>query len=163
MSEKITYITQADLLQRARDDRQSFAALWETLTDEQMTQRPGPQADWSVKDLIAHIVWWEKFMIDRINDKLAGGEGARSDTIDNLNVQIFNDNKDRDLSDILAEFENHQPVVEAFIAQFSDEQINDTDVFNIKGEAMLHFLIGDTFGHYNSHRPDLEAYVNGLK
>lgn len=162
MAEKINYMKQVDLLNRIRIDRVSFAILWENLTDEQMTQRPGPQDDWSVKDLIVHIIWWENFMIKRIKDRLSGGEGKRNETIDNLNASIFEDNKDRALADVLAEFEANLLKVETFVASLSDEQINDTDVINIKGEELLHYLIGDTFGHYNSHRDDLQRFVDNV-
>lgn len=163
MADEITFMTQKDLLKQIKIDRQSFAGLWANLSDEQMTQRPSLQADWSIKDLIAHIVWWEDFMIRRIEDKLSGGDGKRTQSIDGYNVQIFDDNKDRALSDILVEFENNLPKVEAFISQFSDAQINNPEVINISGKALLHYVIGDTFGHYAMHRNDLQAYVDKLK
>jgi len=47
----------------------------------------------------------ENFMINRIKDRLSGAEGKRSDTIDNINARIFEENKDRALADTLAEFE----------------------------------------------------------
>lgn len=78
MADEITFMTQKDLLTRIHSDRQSFSILWQNLTDEQMTQYPGSQEDWSVKDLIAHVVWWEDFMMKRINDKLSGGDGKRT-------------------------------------------------------------------------------------
>lgn len=78
-------------------------------------------------------------------------------------MQIFKENKDRALSDILAEFENNLPIVETFVSQFTDEQINDATVINISDEALLHYLIGDTFGHYDMHRNDLQSYVGSLK
>ena len=56
----ITYMTADDLLARAGSERADLAALWQGLNREQMTRRPGPQPDWSVKDLIAHITWWEQ-------------------------------------------------------------------------------------------------------
>lgn len=163
MSEKITYMTQSDLLSQVRTDRTSFAVLWKNLTDEQMIQRPGPQEDWSVKDLISHLVWWENFMMKRINDSLSGGEGKRTETIDNFNAQIFEANKDRALADVLSDFELNLEKVETFVANLSNAQINDTDVINIAGEALLHYLIGDTFGHYDSHRNDLQNFVDSLK
>ncbi|GAB5494474.1 MAG: hypothetical protein Phog2KO_46890 [Phototrophicaceae bacterium] len=162
MTNEITYMTQSDLRQRIRTDRQSFAKLWQNLTDEQLTQRPSCQEDWSIKDLIAHIIWWEDFMIWRINDKLSGGDGKRSQSIDDYNVDIFEQHKDRGLDDILAEFESNLPKVDTFISQFSDEQINNPEVINISGQALLHYLIGDTFGHYAMHRNDLQAYVDSL-
>lgn len=162
MTHEITFMSQDDLRQRIQIDRKSFAELWQNLTDEQLTQRPSCQDDWSIKDLIAHIVWWEDFMIWRINDKLSGGEGKRKQSIDDYNSDILEKNKDRDLSDILADFKQNLLKVDTFIAQFSDEQINNPEVINISGETLLHYLIGDTFGHYDMHRADVQSYVDSL-
>lgn len=155
-----SYMSQSDLLQRIQMDRQSLAEIWQPLSDEQMTQRPGPQTDWSVKDLIAHIVWWENFMIWRIEDKMSGGDGQRSKSIDAYNVQIFEENKDRSLSDILNEFDTNLSKVLAFVETLSDEQINDPSVISISDEHLLHYLEGDTFGHYDMHRDDLQNFVD---
>ena len=48
-----THMAPRDLLERIRKDRAALAALWDGLTEEQMVRRPGPQEDWSVRDLIA--------------------------------------------------------------------------------------------------------------
>jgi hypothetical protein len=162
MSDKITFMTQEDLLAQIHKDRASFAAIWENLTNEQMIQVSGPQDDWSVKDLIAHIVWWENFMIGRVKDRLSGGEGKRTESIDSLNARIFEENKDRNLADILSEFALNLSKIEALVANLNNEQINDTNVINIKGEALLQYLTEDTFGHYDMHRDDLQNFVNSL-
>jgi hypothetical protein len=163
MADKITFMTQEDLLAQIHKDRASFAATWQNLTNKQMLQRPGPQDDWSVKDLIAHLIWWENFMIERVKDKLSGGEGKRTESIDSLNARIFEENQDRNLADILSEFALNLSKIEALVANLNNEQINDTNVINIKGEALLHYLIGDTFGHYDMHRDDLQNFVNNLE
>ena len=53
------------VLERIRKDREVLAALWGGLTEERMVRHPGPQEDWSVKDLIAHTMWWEDFILQR--------------------------------------------------------------------------------------------------
>src|SRR5690348_2615157 len=113
MSEWITHMTPDELMARIRKDRASFAALWAGLTDEQMTRRPGPQSDWSVKDLIAHIAAWEKRMLDN-GEQLRKGEPLipRPD-IDAVNVDIFTMNKDRPLADVVAQFDAQMPMLEA--------------------------------------------------
>jgi uncharacterized protein (TIGR03083 family) len=162
MPDKITFITQEDLLARIQSDRSAFAALWQNLTDERMLQRPGPQDDWSVKDLIAHIVWWENSMLSRVEKALGGEVVELTGTIDEINEHVFQENKDRDLSDVISEFDANMPKLEDFVAQLSDEQINNPDVINIKGHALRDFIIGDTFGHYEMHREDLQNFVQSL-
>ncbi len=164
MSEWVTHMTPDELMARIRRDRASFAALWAGLTDEQMTRRPGPQSDWSVKDLIAHISAWEKRMLDN-GEHLRKGEPliSRPD-IDTVNADIFAANKDRPLADIRVEFEAQMARLESALGSLSEDEINDAQRFpQLQGRPLLFPIIGDTFGHYNDHRSDLERYVNSLK
>ena len=66
------YLTPQGLLQRIHDEREALAATWGALTMEQLVQRPGPQDDWSVKDLIAHVTRWESFILQRVTDLMDG-------------------------------------------------------------------------------------------
>lgn len=163
MAEKpIEYMSGADLLARVRQDRAAFAGLWDGLTDAQLTQRPGVQDDWSVKDLMAHIVWWENYMIERIGKIVAGTDKPAQGDLDQTNAEILAGNNKRELADVVADFDNNLRQVETLITSLTDEQINDPAAVDYGGRQLLKFLISDTFGHYGTHQPDLERYVNSL-
>ena len=83
-----------DLLERARTERAELALLWRGLSDEQMTRRPGPQPDWSVKDVIAHITWWEQSMVNWVKRALSGEMLTRTETPDEINARVHADNRD---------------------------------------------------------------------
>lgn len=164
--EFITYMKQDDLLARIRQDRAAFAALWHGLTDAQMTARPAIQATWSVKDLIAHITYWESYMIERLSHVLAGGidKRLRSDEeVDTINANVYAAHKDDALGDVRAAFDASLPRVEALIAPLSDEQINDAALYTGMEIPPLYVIIGNTFGHYADHIDDLRAYVGRLR
>ena len=161
--EQITHMSGTDLLEKVKQDRAEFATLWDGLSETQVTQRPGPQSDWSVKDLIAHIVWWENYMVDRIGRIIAGTDKSVNRDLDETNAEVFEENKDRALDGVLADFDNNIQRLESFIAGLSDEQINDPDAVDYGGRQLLKFIISDTFGHYGTHRPDLERYVASLR
>jgi hypothetical protein len=160
--EDITYLTKQALLTRIRKDRADFSALWERLTNEEMTRRPGPQEDWSVKDLIAHITWWEGYTIERVETLLAGGE-VRAADIEAINARVFAEHKDQSLGEVLAGFAASLPKVEAQIEKLSEKQLNEGNLYRSGGRSLLDFYIGNTFGHYAMHREDLEGYVEGLR
>jgi hypothetical protein len=159
MDEKINYMSGIDLLARVKKDRTEFASLWAGLTEAQVLQRPGPQDDWSVKDLIAHITYWENYMIERIGKIIAGTDSPGNRELDDINAQLFEDNKDRTLDDITSDFDANLQRLESFITGLTDEQINDAGAVDYGGKQLLKFLISDTFGHYGMHQPDLEGYV----
>jgi hypothetical protein len=161
-NEEITYMSGEDLLRRIRQDRAEFAGLWAGLSESQMTQRPGVQDDWSVKDLIVHMTWWENYMIGRIGKIIAGTDKPGNQELDDINAQILEVNKDRLLQDVVAEFDANMQRLETFITGLTDEQINDADAVDYGGRQLLKFLISDTFGHYGVHRPDLERYTQQI-
>jgi hypothetical protein len=67
-------MNKAELIEAIRSERAELEALWAGATEEQMTRRPGPQADWSVKDLIAHLVSWEQ----KLAGAIQSGRWAKS-------------------------------------------------------------------------------------
>lgn len=162
--ERITHMTKTDLLARIREDRAAFAALWQGLSAEQMQQRPGPQADWSVKDLIAHVIWWENFMVKRVRRWAAGQTLEPITDEDRVNAYIFDALRDQPLARVLAEWQTNLPPIEKLIAELSAEDINDVGRFKTpEGMRLLDPIINNTFDHYAQHYADLEAYVQRVQ
>lgn len=157
------YITIEALLERTKRERSELAALWRNLNDAQMTARPGPQADWSVKDLIAHISWWEAAMCDLIPRAIAGDTIAFEGTVDDANISAFEESRDAPLDAVLEEFDGGLAQVAALLRTLSDEQINDAAICQIFGKPLRHFIAANTYGHYADHLDDLRAYVEGIR
>ncbi|MDQ7026560.1 MAG: ClbS/DfsB family four-helix bundle protein [Anaerolineae bacterium] len=160
MSDKITFMKKDDLLARIHTERAAFAALWDGLSQEQMLQRPSVQEDWSVKDLIAHIIWWENHMLENVIAAKSGADYHMVDDIDAQNVDVFNAHKDHDLADVLSSFEANLARLEEHIGALTEEQIN---TIQLPTYPLLEQIIGDTFAHYKAHRADLERYVSQVK
>jgi hypothetical protein len=159
-----TYVTPDDLLDRIHTDREALATLWRGLTKEQMVCRPGPQEDWSVKDLVAHIVWWESFILERVTDLMDGAKSEPAGQIDELNAKVYEQHKDSPLAEVLAAFDANWSKLRAFISSLSGEQINTPAYYRTyDGVALLPILRAGTFGHYPSHMTDLRTYVERLK
>ncbi len=158
----ITYMSGDDLLERVCAERAELAALWAGLSAEQMTRRPGPQPDRSVKDIIAHITWWESSMTNWVSRALTGEMLARTETPDEINARVFADNRDLPLNTVLAAFEGGFPPLESLLSRLTDDEINDAEVCDIRGMPLLVFIVGNTFAHYADHVDDLRAYVDSL-
>ncbi|MGO8946312.1 MAG: DinB family protein [Ktedonobacterales bacterium] len=122
--------------------------------DSQMLQ-PGVNGDWTVKDLVAHITWWEQHLLRR----LAGGrddlyqEGISvQDATDQANAVIFAANQPRLLSEILNEFHDSYREVLAAVEALTEEDVAMADTY----EA----IAWDTFRHYPEHTAMLQAWFN---
>lgn len=158
------FMTPQALLERILAERSRFAALWQTLTLEQMERRPGPQADWSVKDLIAHIIWYEEDGMALIDALLRGDEPDWIADVDATNAETFRRNEFRPLEDVLTDFDAIPHKLEALLSRISERELNDASLFpHGRGESLLDYFVGNTYGHYVDHYDDLARYVENLR
>ncbi|HEX6289618.1 MAG TPA: DinB family protein, partial [Herpetosiphonaceae bacterium] len=97
----------ADLLARIRSEHTRLEAMLARLSDDQMIQ-PALDEGWSVKDLLAHITWWEQRMLQLLQ-AAARGEKAPAllqpgedwdVAIDRLNAATLAASRDQSLSDV---------------------------------------------------------------
>ena len=96
-----------ELLDQMVAGRQQFKTTLTHLTDAEMTA-PLLLENWSVKDMLAHIAWWEMRVLVIYNASLKGEipepifDGG---SIDELNARIYAEQHDRDLADVIQEEE----------------------------------------------------------
>ncbi len=158
-----TRMTPPGLLCRIQKDREALAALWDGLTEEQMIWRPDPQGDWSVKDVIAHITWWESFIVERATNLINGAISEPAEHHDVLNARSYERHKHRPLAAVLAGFDANWPKLEALISSLNDEQLNTPAYYRTyDGVALLPILEAGTLGHYPAHITDLQACIERL-
>ncbi|GAB1421546.1 hypothetical protein MASR2M15_17170 [Anaerolineales bacterium] len=149
------------LQERVATGRAEFAALWQDLPEAAMTLRPGVQEDWSVKDLIAHIVWWERYLMERVDVWLKGDPPLTTgDDYNAINARILAENRDRDLADVLADFDQSYQALQSQMRRLSDTQLNDRQSYATKGARILDYYAGNTFGHYEEHSDDLKRFCS---
>ena len=157
------YMTADDLLSRARDERERLMALWSELSEAEMTALPGPQEDWSVKDMIAHIAWWQEAMVNWASAALRGEMIAHTQTVDEVNARVYAENRDMPLAAVLEAFEASFARVESLLERVTDDEINDPELCNINGAALKLYIGGNTFVHYADHIDELAAYVKRMR
>lgn len=151
-----------ELAQLFLKSRAKLALLWEGLSEEEMTRRPGPHPEWSVKDMIAHICWWENFALVRIPVITAGEAVALIEEFDAVNQQVERYVKDLPLESVLAQFKANQALILTMIERYTFEEWTASDRPNYSGITLMRLLGGNTFGHYYDHIPDLETYREQL-
>ncbi|HBY99336.1 MAG TPA: hypothetical protein DEP84_36265 [Chloroflexi bacterium] len=131
--------------------------------DESRMTVPVLPNDWSVKDLVAHIGWWEQ-RITGLYTVLSRGElpGADNDMpVDALNARVYAENRDRSLAEVVRD---ERDAYQALL--WLAESAPDDDLFNpdrfawTEGEPFVRWIISNTYGHYDEHLPDLLVWLN---
>ncbi len=100
-----------------------------TLSPEQMT-RPGVMEEWSVKDVLAHLVEWEQMVLSwhaaglRSQVPPIPAEGFNWGRLPQLNQRIYEKHRDRALADVQKQFQaTHRKMLKTL------EGLSEKDLF----------------------------------
>ena len=102
--------TKPALLAEMTGEREALEKLLATLTPEQMTE-PGALGDWSVRDVLAHLIEWEQMGLGWYAAGLCGenpatpAQGYNWGQLPALNRMIFKKHHDRELGEVLEQFQ----------------------------------------------------------
>ncbi len=164
--------TKAQLLDDLRGERVQWEALLQEIGDDHMTH-PGVTGEWSIKDIVAHLTFWQRQTVGRFRAALQNAPlpptpwpahlgteeeiSARDESTawDEVNAWICATNRDRSVSDVLRDSRDvFQQVVETLDA-FPEAEVLDS--------ARLPWLEG-FFGHFHEeHEPDMRAWLGRIR
>jgi hypothetical protein len=118
---------------------------------------PGVMGSWSVKDIIAHVTWWEEEALKHLPLILKGGKPPRYSTtyggIDAFNAQMTEQKRDLSLPQVLRQMnETHRKLV-GYIQSVSEEQFRRETRFRRR-------LRLDTYSHYPKHAKAVRVWRN---
>jgi hypothetical protein len=141
--------------------RQRLESAWESLQDsyaglaEAELLEPGVTGAWSVRDIIAHVTWWEEEALTHLPLILAGGRPPRYSVkyggIDAFNAQMTEQRKDLSLAEVLQRRDDiHQKLI-ALVRSVPDDQIT------VESRFRRRFRL-DTYGHYPKHEQTIRRW-----
>jgi hypothetical protein len=159
--------SKAQLLEDLRNEQARWETLLEEIGEEHMSQ-PGVAADWSIKDIVAHLTGWRRRTVERFRAALRHEPAPlplwppHLQTDDEINAWIYAANRDRPLADVLRESrDTFQQLVETLDA-FPEADLRDSTRFPwLEGET---FSGASFFGHFHEeHEPDMRAWLEKIK
>ena len=152
------------LLDKIRTRQAEFEALLAPLNADQLTA-PGVNGDWSIKDILAHLVSWQKRTLAYLDAAARQGkpdiEGISSDAeMNNLNARFYAGNKSRPLADVLADFKNTYAQVVETVQVVSEEDLIDPNRFAwLRGDPLWELVAGNTYEHIDEHIGSIQAWL----
>jgi uncharacterized damage-inducible protein DinB len=151
----------SQLIERIRRSRAAWEAVIAPLDDEQMVQA-GVCGTWSVKDLIAHISWSEREMINVLETRALVGSELWLLPTDQRNAAIFEENKHRSLQDVRAEAREVFDTLLACLERLEEQDLHDPSRFSQMPREWQPWkvLAGNTYEHYEDHMPQVQAWLN---
>jgi hypothetical protein len=144
----------AKLLDKLEAAWSEFQESYAGLKDEQLLQ-PGVTGEWSVRDLIAHVTWWDEEALTHLPATLAGERLPRYSAmyggIDAFNALMTERKRELSLEEVRARAEETHRRLVAYIQGLPPEQIVGEPRFR-------HRLRLDTFGHYPLHTKQIREW-----
>jgi hypothetical protein len=134
---------------------------------EQELTEPRLPAGWTIKDVLGHLAWWDRWLVYTLypdTSDIAGSAPPMMDeigvggvTVDEINARVFEYNKPRSLGEIRKDFvEAHRRSAEVA------RQLIESDVFDASarsariGRSVAELVFG-IYEHYEEHAHEIEA------
>lgn len=135
-----------ELFQRIETSWQDLQNVLQDIPPERASE-PGVSGEWSVKDLLGHITFWERNAVTEVQ-RLEPEEVVEALDVDEINARERERYRNRSLDELQAEFtESHDALMDAL------RTVEDLDPDEVKG---------DTWEHYEEHAADIRSWRQRL-
>jgi hypothetical protein len=160
-------MTKARLLAELRAEQAGWEALLREIGEEHMTQ-PGVAADWSIKDIVAHLTGWRHRTVARLQAALRGEPAppppwpAHMETDDEINAWIYEANHDLPLAAVLRDSRDTFDQLVAALEGFPEAAVLDPTRFGWPEDQEVSGAV--FFGHFHEeHEPDMRAWLERVR
>lgn len=158
-------MNRSELLTRIREGRAELEDVLHRFDRQNLTTPLLPNG-WSIRDIIAHIGFWERRMVILYDTLRAGSmpqDPIGEETLDRLNARVYNENQLLPIGIVqMNEVEAYRTLL--VIAETAPEaDLFDSERFAWTEGAPFYRLIAvNTYEHYADHLPDLRAAADSL-
>jgi hypothetical protein len=132
------------------------------LGDVQLAQS-GAEGEWSVKDTIAHIAYWQQREADYLNNARGGGSDRAYDpdyNVDAINSWIQVNSRGRSAHDILAEYRKSYQELAEEIGRLSQSDLDATSEYPwTEGDTLSNTLAEETYKHVAEHLKPIRQWM----
>lgn len=166
--------TKSQMLDSIRAHRARWEALLAEVGEERMLE-PGLMESWTFKDVAAHLTGWRE---RATNARLEAGMRNEPpgpppwplelDEEDDEDVQVINQwiyqrNRDRSLSEVLADARHSWQRMEVAVEGLSEQVLTDPDRFPWMNGYALGDVVPGSSGHFEEHETMIRAWLSGAK
>lgn len=149
-------LSKPDLLKEISVEKKKLDTLLEGLDARQMTKPGVTPGGWSVKDVLAHLIGWQRMILSFHKAELSGehpevpGHGLTWRQTPILNSLIFNEYRQIPLDEILDQFESSHREMLQLVDEASDEDFVSIGKFAWAGQSwtLSDFVRAETASHY---------------
>jgi hypothetical protein len=154
-------MTGARLASILQTERTQWNALLAQVSLDRM-EIPGVEGEWSVKQLVAHLTWYEQAILEGARQVLSTGTFTRRRVtgLDEQNTQIAAESRTRPAGDVLAEADEVFGQLLALVAALPEDILNDPQLLGLPEDLVPWMgVANNSYAHYRQHEPALRAWL----
>lgn len=151
----------ATFLETLHTARTEWEALLAEVGEARMLE-PGATGEWTVKDVIAHVMWCEREMVGVCEAHALVGSDLWNLTNDESNAIVVAQYRETPLQDVLVEERQVYERLLAALQTLSDEDLNDARRFRDMPVEWVpwQLIAGNASQHYGDHMPPIRAWLD---
>ena len=165
MTEQLTVKQLIAAMRAARSDWDALLAR----VGQAHWEEPGVEGHWSIKDIVAHITYFENWTAD-VTGALERGEPLPTSPykgmeVDQENALIYQRYHARPLAEVVRESQASFLRSLDVVQRLRDEDLYSQEFTRPAGVDWVIFdlIEGDTFGHYRDHIASVQAWLTQIK
>lgn len=156
-------MTAARLVEILREERARWHALLAAVGPTRLDV-PGVEGIWSVKQIVAHLTWYEGVIVEGAQTIMRGDPfvrtGLRALSLDERNAILADESRPRPVSAVLAESERVFGQLLAVIAACPDDLLNDPRRLGLPEDVAPWLLVANnSYAHYQEHAQAIRAWL----
>jgi hypothetical protein len=162
MADEVILTDKAQILARMAESRRAFQSALNR-AGPTLLEKPGTWGEWTLKDLLAHVTYWQTSAIDRLQ-KVAAGRVDEirlfdgDDTINQINENVYRANRDRPLADMFDAFHSTYLSFRTSVKSLPAEVYREPLTEGVFSAART--VYADGYGHDEEHVADIEKAIS---
>ena len=159
-------MNRAELVLNVRTGRDRLEAALAQVDERHMTDI-GLRETWSVKDLLAHLGWWEQraaYVASTLREGQVPEGTINATDVDQVNATVYQEHHQQPLVEVRHYEHDAYLGLLTLVEKMSENDLFDPQRFPwTKGQPLADWVINNTYGHYDEHMPALLAWIDHLK
>jgi uncharacterized protein (TIGR03083 family) len=127
--------------------------------------QPGAVGVWSVKDVLAHIAFWNRYTVNMLQAILRGETPnlVADDATERNNASVVAQYYQRSLAAVIADWQRAREDLLDALEELDDEDLNDPDRFPWSaGRTLLDRIAGNSYDHEQEHIEQIRAWLQSV-
>ena len=142
----------ADFIDKVKAGRAKWAELL-SMVDADLMLEPGQEGDWSAKDILAHVMWYEREMVGMLKARALVGPDLWELPLDERNAAVHHELTAMTLEDVREEADRVFTELIKQLDLLPEEAYGDSGCFEHMPVEWTPWevMAGNTFRHYAEH------------